>query len=66
MSILLAVSVGGLRIGDMIFTLLFFLLLISIVITIVVLIVTYKKRGNRLQRIEAKLDKILVNKEKEI
>lgn len=63
MFLLLSASVGNLLIGDIIFTLLYFLFVIGILVALVVLFVKYKKRGNRLQRIEEKLNELLADKE---
>ncbi|WP_138420848.1 hypothetical protein [Aquibacillus sediminis] len=55
----LLASVGGVNTGDMIFQLLSFLILLAIPLAIIVLFIVLRKRGDRLKRVEKKLDKII-------
>ncbi|GGM19077.1 hypothetical protein GCM10011351_01120 [Paraliobacillus quinghaiensis] len=61
---ILAASAGGLHWGDILFTLFSFLFIIAVIVGIVLLFSTSKKKGKRLERVEAKLDKLLAEKEK--
>ncbi|MCT2536473.1 hypothetical protein NC661_03560 [Aquibacillus koreensis] len=60
---ILASSVGGIHIGDIIFSLFSFLFLVAIVVGIVWFVIISKKKNNRLERVEEKLDKLLNEKE---
>ncbi|MDL4839825.1 ATP synthase subunit B family protein [Aquibacillus rhizosphaerae] len=55
---IVATSVGGVNLGDIIFTLVSFLFLIFIVVGIISLFVMLSRKNKQLNRIEEKLDRM--------
>ncbi|WP_090234503.1 DUF4083 family protein [Lentibacillus halodurans] len=51
-------GIGGINIGDVIFQLILLLVLIAIVVGVISLIVMFRRRSNRLNKVEKKLDRV--------
>jgi low affinity Fe/Cu permease len=61
---LLTSSHIGINAGDIIFQLILFIILLTIPLAIILVFFVQRKRNNRLERIEEKLDKLLIEKDK--
>lgn len=62
---LLVAAAGRLNTGDIIFQLIAFIIVLTIPLGIIIVLFVFKKRNNRLKRVEEKLDKLLSEKENE-
>jgi low affinity Fe/Cu permease len=62
---LLASSHIGINAGDIVFQLILIIILLAIPLAIIVVFFVQRKRNKRLARIEDKLDKLLMKKDKE-
>lgn len=60
---LLASAQAGFNTGDIIFQFIMFLIVLAIPLAIIILALILRKRNSRLERVEEKLDKLILEKE---
>ncbi|WP_158701712.1 hypothetical protein [Lentibacillus sp. Marseille-P4043] len=63
-TVFLLAMIGDIFVGDIIFQLFLLLMMIAAVAGVILLFVKFRKRNERLARVEEKLDKVLSEKEK--
>lgn len=59
-------TVGEINMGDMFFQIIYLLIIIAIIVAVISTVIVMFKRDKRLARMEAKLDKLLEEKNKDL